>query len=294
MIKTEMTTSAKQETSALLRVGIQGYAGAFHELAARQYFQDRELEVVPAHTFRDLVAAIEKGDAMDLGLMAIENTLAGSIIANEELLRRSELLITGEVFLPIQQNLLVNPGVRIEDLTEVHSHPVANVQCLEFFEKHPHIELIDKVDTALSARDVRDNGWKHVGAIASTAAAKLYGLEVLAAGIETNKQNYTRFLVLERAESQQTQSDATKVSVSFAVGHEVGSLYKILSVLTAYNVNMTKIKSMPIIGRPWEYRFFIDFIIQGTANWEQTIDAIRPITSELKVLGAYPKGKRSK
>ncbi|MCB0638504.1 MAG: prephenate dehydratase, partial [Lewinella sp.] len=241
-----------------LRVGIQGYAGAFHELAARRFFGDRPVDIVPAHTFDQLVTALEKGATTDAGLMAIENTLAGTLLANYLLLTESSLAITGEVFLHIQQNLLVQPGVRIEELEEVHSHPIAIAQCREFFDQYPHIQLVETADTALSAREVSEKGWRHVGAIASTLAAELYKLEILAESIETNKQNHTRFLVLRRSNQTLFSQGADKVSLSFTVDHTVGSLYKVLAVLAAYNVNLTKIQSAPIIGHPWEYQFFVD------------------------------------
>jgi prephenate dehydratase len=280
-------------TTQTRRVAIQGYAGAFHELAARRFFTDKPLEVVPAHTFADVVAAVEAGEAADAGLMAIENTLAGSLMANYQLLLESDLMITGEVFLRIEQNLLTLPGVKLEELEEVHSHPVAIAQCRRFFNDYPHIQLVEKVDTALSAREVREHGWRHIGAIASDLAADLYELEVLAAGIETNKKNHTRFLVLEKRDLNELVKDADKVSVSYAVDHTVGSLYKVLAVLAAYNVNLTKIQSAPIIGHPWEYRFFVDFEVRGNLSWAQAIEAIRPITRDLRVLGAYRAGEKT-
>jgi prephenate dehydratase len=283
-------TATLPPTTRTRRVAIQGYAGAFHELAARQFFTDKPLEVVPAHTFAEVVQAVEQGATADAGLMAIENTLAGSLMANYQLLLESDLMITGEVFLRIEQNLLTLPGVKIEDLEEVHSHPVAIAQCRRFFKDYPQIQLVEKVDTALSAREVRDNGWRHVGAIASGLAAEMYELDVLAAGIETNKKNHTRFLVLEKRRMEDLIAEANKISVSYAVDHTVGSLYKVLAVLAAYNVNLTKIQSTPIIGHPWEYRFFVDFEVHGDLSWEQAVNAIRPITRDLRVLGAYRTG----
>lgn len=278
------------EELAPLRVGIQGYTGAFHEIASRRFFPDRSLQIVPAHTFSELIEMILQGGQMDVALMAIENTLAGSLMSNYRLLLENEVKIVGEVFLRIEQNLLTLPGVRIEDLEEVHSHPVAIAQCREFFRQYPHIQLVETVDTALSAREVQENGWKHVGAIASNLAADIYGLETLAAGIETNKQNHTRFLVLEKDQGQEAPPQANKISLSFTVDHTVGSLYKVLAVLSAYNVNLTKIQSAPIIGKPWEYLFFIDFLVNGDMGWQQAMDAIRPITHELHILGAYEQG----
>lgn len=290
MTKIQAGYAAGTTATTPLRVSIQGYAGAFHEVAARHCFQNQALEIVPAHTFDDLVKMVEAQEQADVGLMAIENTLAGSIMHNYTLLQQSGLHITGEVFLRIKQNLMALPGVRIEALREVHSHPMAIAQCREFFAQHPQIRLIETADTAYSARQIRDNGWSHVGAIASTLAAEMYGLDILAASIETNKKNHTRFLVLEKGEAQ-LNTTLEKVSLSFATGHEVGSLYKVLAVLAAYNVNLTKIQSAPIIGHPWEYQFYIDFVVQGKVGHQQAIDAIRPLTHNLQVHGAYACGE---
>ncbi|MCB0628539.1 MAG: prephenate dehydratase [Saprospiraceae bacterium] len=273
------------------RISIQGYAGAFHEIAARHCFQNEPLEIVPAHTFSELVKGVEHGENTDIGLMAIENTLAGSLMSNYSLLNESKLKITGEVYLRIKQNLLVLPGQRIEDLTEVHSHPIAIAQCLEYFAQYPHIRLVETADTALSAKIVREQKLSHVGAIASTLAADLYDLEILAPGIETNKKNHTRFLVLERENEIVQQPDADKVSLCFSVNHEVGGLYRVLGVLAAYNANLTKIQSAPIIGKPWEYMFFLDFVSEGQLSYEQAIEAIRPLTHDLNVMGVYHRGE---
>ena len=294
MLNTETSpgsSSRSTQGSQPLKVGIQGYAGAFHDIAARYCFAEARLEVVPAHTFDDLVAMIEGQEAADRGLMAIENSLAGSLMYNYKLLHDSQLSITGEVYLRIKHNLMALAGTQIEDLTEVHSHPMAIAQCREFFRSHPQIRLVETADTALSARDIRDKDLRTVGAIASTLAAELYGLTILAAGIETNKQNYTRFLVLEREDLAVPVGKPEKVSLVFAVDHTVGSLYKVLAVLAAYNINLTKIQSAPIIGAPWEYMFFVDFLTEGKVGFRQAIDAIRPLTHNLQVLGAYRQGK---
>lgn len=273
-----------------LKVSIQGYAGAFHEAAARAHFTDREVITVPAHTFSDVVAQVESGKS-DVGLMAIENTLAGSLMENYDLLQVANLRITGEVYLRIRLNLMALPGTSINELREVYSHPVALMQCREFFKAWPRIEVIKAVDTALSAREVMEKGDPARGAIASSAAAELYGLEILAPGIETNKLNHTRFLVLERGRDH-LEDNGNKVSLSFSTNHESGSLYKVLMVLAAYQINLTKIQSAPIIGRPWQYRFHVDFLLEGNVPLEQALGAIRPICSELRVLGVYNEGEK--
>lgn len=272
------------------KVLIQGYPGAFHEIAARYCFQPEEIEIVPAFSFKELVAGIESQQRASIGLMAIENTLAGSLMDNYELLDKSNVSITGEVHLRIKQNLMALPGQRIEDLKEVHSHPIALAQCRDFFANYPHIRLVEKADTALSALDIQKNQWKGVGAVASTLSAELYELEILATGIETNKKNHTRFLVLEPRAEADGEKDAEKISLSFSVNHESGSLYRVMAVLSAYHVNMTKIQSAPIIGHPWEYKFFVDFVMEGNVGFRNTIEAIRPLTNNLKILGVYDKG----
>lgn len=285
----ESEKEADQEP-ANLRVGIQGFPGAFHEIAARLCFEGRPIDIVPCLTFEELVEKLEAGEEMDAALMAIENSLAGSLMANYKLLDQANLMAVGEVYLRVKQNLMVLPGVKIEDLTEVHSHPVAIEQCLDFFRQYPHIQLIRTEDTALSARNIREKGLKTVGAIASTLAADLYEMEILAESIETNKKNYTRFLVLQRADQAITDPDADKISISFAVSHTVGSLHKVLAILAAYNFNMSKIQSAPIIGHPWEYRLFIDYVAEGHVSVDQAYEALRPVTHNLKLLGAYKQG----
>lgn len=273
-----------------LRVSIQGVPGSFHDIAARFYFQGRNLTLSPALTFAELVRQIESGE-VDTGLMAIENTLAGSLMANYKLLNQASLRITGELFLRIKQNLLVLPGQQLTDLKEVHSHPIAIEQCREFFQQYPDIRLVEVEDTALAAKNVQQRRLEGIGAIASATAAGMYELDILAPSIETNKLNFTRFLVLERATDARRVPDADKASLHFATGHEVGSLYKVLAVLAAYGVNLTKIQSAPIIGKPWEYMFFVDFVADGKVGFDQAIDAIRPLTNELKILGTYKQGQ---
>lgn len=282
----EIAPSSEQEP---LRICIQGHAGAFHEIAARYCFQGQPIEIIPARTFDELVNVVEEKQQADIGLMAIENTLAGSLMYNYQLLNQSSLSVTGEVYLRIKHNLMALPGQRIEDIREVHSHYMAIAQCRQYFKAYPHIQLVEAPDTALSAKMIQDDQMKGIGAIASSRAAEIYDMEILAEGIETNKKNHTRFLVLDSRAVDESQS-ATKVSIAFSVGHQSGRLYQVLGVMAAYKVNLTKIQSMPIIGRPWEYHFFVDFVTEGDLSYQQVLNAIRPITSNLKVLGAYEKG----
>lgn len=284
----EVTANIKSQ--AKLRVAIQGVPGAFHDIAARHFFGADKVEIMPAHTFHQLVEQVECS-AADIGLMAIENTIAGSIIGNYRLLTASKLRAVGEVYLRIRQNLMALHGQKIEDLREVHSHPIAIAQCDEFFAKHQNIRLVEMEDTALSAQRIAQQGLIGVGAIASHLAASMYGLEILGDSIETNKQNFTRFLVLERLAEVQPISLADKVSLFFSLTHEVGSLHKVLAALAAHGANLTKIQSIPIEGHPWEYFFFVDFIKEEAADWQTAVEAIRPFTHSLEVLGAYRQGK---
>ena len=291
MVSIEQSEERKKQKSTRLRIAIQGGAGAFHEIAARLCLKKNEIDIVPAETFAELVDLIENDDSVDGGLMAIENTIAGSLMKNYTLLQHSNLLIMGETFLRIKQNLMALPGTKIEDLKAVHSHPIAIEQCLEFFKQYPEITLVDSPDTALSAKMVRDGQLTDVGAIASTLAADLYGMEILEEGIETNKKNHTRFLVLQHKDKAKQHPKSNKVSITFCLSHEVGNLHSVLAVLAAYQLNLTKIQSAPIIGKPWEYQFFVDFITGGDISFNLGIDALRPITQKLQVLGVYPQGE---
>ncbi|NJB85680.1 prephenate dehydratase [Lewinella marina] len=279
------TTALRQ-----IRVSIQGYAGAFHEAAARIHFREREVVTVSGHTFSEVVKQVEQ-EQSDVALMAIENTLAGSLMENYDLLQRSNLRITGEVYLRIRQNLMALPGVAIEELREVYSHPIALMQVREFFKAWPKIKLVESADTALSARHVKETADRTRGAVAHSLAAQLYGLDILAPGIETNKLNHTRFLVLERGRDV-SEDAGDKVSLSFSVSHESGSLSRVLMVLDAYKINLTKIQSTPIIGRPWQYRFYVDFMLNGSITVAEALAGIQPITQELRVLGIYQAGEK--
>ena len=280
----DLTTEAK-------KIAIQGGYGAFHEIAAINYFENENIEIVPKNTFKDLFTALKNG-LVDYGITAIENSLAGSILPNYSLLLESKMRIIGEIYLRIKQNLVALPGQSLSDIKEIYSHPMAILQCQKFFEKHPTIKLIDSIDTALSAKEIHDKNLTGVGAIASSLAARKYNLDVLASSIETNKMNYTRFLILE-GKNGVTANDGVinKSSITFAIAHEIGCLSKVLSILSYYNINLSKIQSMPIIGEKWEYQFYVDLELNDLKLYKQAIDAIKPFTSNLQVLGEYLKGK---
>lgn len=273
------------------RIAIQGGYGAFHEIAAIRYFEDEEIEIVPRNTFKDLFAALKAGK-VDYGITAIENSLAGSILPNYSLLQESKMKIIGEIFLRIRQNLVALPGQTIKDIKEVYSHPMAILQCQHFFEEYPEIKLIDSIDTALSAKKIAEEKIPGVAAIASSLAATKYELNVIAESIETNKNNYTRFLILEdRNGSGYENPKARKSSLSFALAHKIGSLSKILSIFSYYDINLSKIQSMPIIGRDWEYQFYIDLEFDDYNMYQQSLKAVEPFTSNINMLGEYDAGR---
>ena len=277
------------------KVAIQGVAGCYHDIAAHNYFEGEEIEIVPCETFRDEITMIKK-DPSILGMMAIENTIAGSLLQNHELIRESGLCVIGEYKLRISHSLVALPGSTIEDITEVNSHPIALMQCTEFLDTMPHAKVVEKDDTADSARWISENQLKGHAAICGKYAAKIYNMEVLAEGIETNKRNFTRFLAITdrwTADEMIKDNDKNKASLVFALPHSSGSLSKVLSVLSFYDMNLTKIQSLPIIGREWEYMFYIDLTFVDYTRYRQALDAIRPLTKDLQILGEYAEGKQS-
>jgi prephenate dehydratase len=279
------------------RVAIQGGAGSNHEIAAKAFFETNDIEIVPCMSFPELFATL-KADNSIYGIMAIENTLVGSILQNYTLLKDSGLVIIGEYKLRIKHQLLALPDQKIEDITEVHSHPMALAQCDVFFKQHPHIKLIESEDTALSAKWIQDNQLKGIAAIAPELAAEKYKLKIIAKDIETNKRNFTRFLVISdkgktEVEDLLIQDKINKASVVFALPHSEGSLSKVLSILAFYNINLSKIQSLPIVGQEWEYLFYLDLVFEDYTRYLQSLDAIRPLTKNLNNLGEYHVGRRS-
>lgn len=277
------------------KVAIQGIAGSYHDIAARQYFEGDEVETIPCNTFRDVISTIKK-DPKILGLMAIENTIAGSLLQNHELIRESDFSIIGEYKLRISHSLVALPGTKISDVTEVNSHPIALMQCSDFLDTIPQAKVVEKEDTAGSAQWIAQNKLKGHAAICGKLAAEIYGMEVLEEGIETNKRNFTRFLAIAdrwTADEMQRNTVKNKASLVFALPHTAGSLSKVLSVLSFYDMNLSKIQSLPIIGREWEYLFYINLTFSDYTRYRQALDAIRPLTKDLKILGEYAEGKQS-
>lgn len=271
------------------RVTIQGIAGCYHEAAARAYFGEEEIETVACATFAEMFDRMALDRSL-LGIIAIENTIAGSLLQNHELLRKSNLNIVGEYKLRISHVLAALPGDTLDDIREVNSHPMALMQCGEFLKTHPRMKLVEKDDTAGSAQEIAQHHLTGHAAICGRLAAQIYGLNILAEGIETNKRNFTRFLVV----ADPLYSDwltagkrINKASLVFSLPHTQGSLSKVLTILSFYDINLSKIQSMPIIGREWEYRFYIDLTFDNFTRYKQSLDAIRPLTKNFKILGEY-------
>ena len=271
-----------------VKVSIQGYEGSFHQVAAQQFF-GKETQVIPCATFKDVVKIASNKKESDGGVMAIENSIAGSILANYNLLQKSNLKIIGEIYLQIKQNLLVNPGVKLEDIREVHSHTMAIQQCYDFLDKYKW-KLVETDDTALSAKHIHQHKSKHIAAIASKLAADLFQLDVIAPNIHTLKNNYTRFLVLQRMDVAQQVNDANKASVNFHTDHSRGSLAKVLTKIAEGGINLSKLQSFPIPGSDFKYSFHADMEFDTVGQFENVIEQIKPITAEVKIYGVYRRG----
>lgn len=270
------------------KIAIQGVKGCFHEQAARLFYEEHGHivpDIVECLTFDDLYRSMERGEA-DAAIMAIENTVSGGLLPNFELLRKYDRKIKGEVFLRIQQNLMAMPGQTIQDLKEVRTHYMAINQTREFFKDYPWIRLVESEDTAKSAADVAAEGIMGVGAVASVLAADLYGLEILAESIETYKQNFTRFLILDD-ELDVDRKKINKASMCFTLPHTPGSLAHVLTIMSFYGMNMTRIQSLPIPGQEWQYFFYVDIKFEDYARYEQAISAVKPLMTDLNILGEY-------
>ena len=275
------------------RIAIQGIEGSFHDIASHQYFENEEIGLICCKTFEDVFDTIRQ-DSTIIGMAAIENTIAGSLLHNYELLRDAPVTIVGEHKLRIKHSLICLPEDNWDNISEVHSHPVALMQCRDFLNRHSDLKVVESSDTAGAAFTISKNNIHGHAAIGSSALAEMYGMKVLEEGIETNKHNFTRFLVFAsptRANLLRDIRQSDKASIVFSLPHEEGSLSQVLSVLTFYKLNLTKIQSLPIIGREWEYMFYVDVQFSDYTRYSQGIDAIRPLTSDLMILGEYTHGK---
>ena len=271
------------------RVAIQVIEGSFHDIAAQHYYKGEEVELVCCETFEQVFDEMGH-DPRLMGLVAIENTIAGSLLHNYELLRDSGVTIVGEHKLRIQHSIMCLPEDDWADLTEVNSHPVALMQCRDFLNQHRELKKVEVSDTAGAAADISRGKLRGHAAICHKDAAERYGMKVLQEGIETNKHNFTRFLVLanpQEALTLRNLQEVNKSSLVFTLPHEEGSLSAILSVLSFYKLNLSKIQSLPIIGKEWQYMFYIDLCFTDYTRYRQAINAISPLTQNLKLLGEY-------
>ena len=268
---------------------IQGYEGSFHQVAARQFF-GKDVDVIPCATFRDVVRIGEDAKQSDGAVMAMENSIAGSILPNYNLLQKSKLQVIGEVYLSISQNLLVYPGVKLEDIKEVHSHPMAILQCLDYLENQDW-KLVETEDTALSAKQVRQHKSKHIAAIASKLAAQLFELDVITPDIHTLKNNITRFLIMVPAKQKIEIADADKASIYFQTDHSKGILSKVLAKIAQGGANLSKLQSMPIPGSTFKYGFYADIEFEQKKQLDKLLVELKLMTNKFKVFGLYKKGK---
>jgi prephenate dehydratase len=287
-----MSTTSLHNKPSTIRVAIQGYEGSFHQEAARKFF-GKSVETIPCNTFREVVKIASSKAESNGGVMAIENSIAGSILPNYNLLQKSDLVIIGEIYLHIRQHLLVNPGIKLQDIKEVQSHPMALLQCLHFLEKHPW-KLIETEDTALSAKAIQKQKSKTSAAIAGKLASELYNLEVIAPDIHTLKNNYTRFLILQREEDSTIVDGANKASLYFETTHSRGSLSKVLTKIAQKGINLSKLQSMPIPGSDFKYGFYVDMEIKNAKELDKVLEVIEPLTANVKVFGVYKQGRIKK
>lgn len=278
------------------KVLIQGISGCNHYIAAKKYFEGEAIETVDCQTFKELAQRVSEDSSL-VALMAVENTIAGSLLQNYRLIRGYNLKIAGEYKLRITHSLVALKGIDIKQIKEINSHPMALMQCAEYLENMPWAKLVEKDDTAASAKWIKENNLTDHAAICPKEAADLYGLNVLAQGIETNKRNFTRFLVVANKEGvEAVRPDTSKINkslVAFILPHQAGSLSKILTILSFYDMNLTMIQSLPIVGREWEYQFYINLMYNDYTRYRQAIRAIRPLTGELSIMGEYQDGKQN-
>lgn len=269
-----------------MKIAIQGIESSFHDLAVRQLFPDTEIELIMCESFEKVTQCIEDFSA-DLGVLAIENTIAGSILPNYNLIDSSGFVIYDEVFLNIQMYIMALEGETIHDIEEVHSHPVALLQCMDYLRKlPPQLKIIEGKDTASEARKIKENNIKGVAAIAGRQVAEKFNLNILGSNIQNNSDNHTRFVLIGKDGFMQDQ-DANKATLKFELDHTMGSLSNVLQLFTTFNINLTKIQSLPIIGKPWQYAFFVDVLFDDLTLFNEVVEVLQKAVKELKILGVY-------
>ncbi len=288
-MESSLVSSELKSSANPLRIAIQGVLASFHDFAARKFFANRTMDLVQCSSFPILCKALQDGTA-DFAVMAIENSIAGSILPNYSLLESNQFKIIGEIYLRIEMNLMALPGQTMEDIRFIQSHPMALLQCEDFFLKYPHIKILEGSDTAESAKNLRDKNLTSYAAVASRLAAETYGLEILKESIESNKQNYTRFLVICRKCDHNPIELANKASVRFETAHAPGSLVQILDIFYRNSINMTKVQSVVIPGRPYEYSFHVDLEWQDQSNYNQAFKELKNKALNLIHFGTYLRG----
>lgn len=272
------------------KIAIQGVKGCFHHAAVSRYFEGCHYKLMECSSFREVASSVAKSD-VDIGVMAIENTIAGTILTNYSLLSEYNLRIVGEVYMPIQHHLMAFPGQKVKDIKEIYSHPMALLQCESFLEEHSDIKISKYSDTAAAAKYISKCQKKGLAAIASADAAKEYGLEILSKNIQTITRNFTRFFVIRN--SSKKENNFNKASLRFKILHTTGSLSQILSLISSLGINMTKIQSIPIIQRPWEYSFYVDIIFNSIKDYEIMKERIQkiPCLHKFSIMGEYKNGR---
>jgi len=271
------------------KIAIQGIKGSFHHQVVQEYYKE-EVAVDECLSFEELIDSLLSGKS-DQAVMAIENSIAGPIIPNYALIDKNDLHIIGEHYLRIHQNLMALKGQKIEDITEVHSHPMALLQCMDFLKKYPNIKLVEDKDTAETARRIQEKQLKGIAAIASKTASEMYGLEILAPEIQTIKNNMTRFVIIKKENSFVAEDEINRASLKFELDHKRGSLATILNVMSDCKMNLTKIQSLPKIETPWKYSFFVDVTFERYADYSKAKSLLEIMAEYFKVLGEYKNTK---
>ena len=268
-----------------LKIAIQGVQGSNHHQVAQEYF-GAGIDLVECLSFDNMIDHLLDGTA-DKGVMAIENSIAGSIIPNYNLVCHKKLHIIGEHYLHIHHNLMVLKGQKLEDIKEVRTHPMALLQCMEYLKQFPHLKLVEDVDTAETAKKIQQEGLSHVAAIAPKAAAELYDLDIIAAEIQTIKNNATRFIILKKQNKALPREEINKASLRFITDHKRGSLATVLNVMSDCNLNLTKIQSLPVIETPWKYAFFVDVTFENYDHFAKAKSLLAIMSEDFTVLGEY-------
>ncbi|GAA4234389.1 prephenate dehydratase [Postechiella marina] len=270
-------------------VAIQGVRGSFHHIVSKQFFEN-PIDIIECMTFDRTVDSLITKES-DAAIMALENSIAGSIIPNYALIDKNNLHIVGEHYLDIQHNFMALPNQTIDDIKEVYSHPMALLQCKAFFKKYPHIKLVEDKDTAEVAERIKKNNLKGIGAIASVMAAEIFELEILGHSIQTIKHNETRFVIVKRKNAEVLEDQISKASIKFEADHKRGSLAAILNVMSDCKLNLTKIQSLPIIETPWKYAFFVDVTFESYLEFKKAKSILKIMAPEFKILGEYKNAK---